>query len=101
MSEMKTSKLLAQLMERSKLVGDRRNPPFTAERFLVAIIDGMSVASGEKPEELVAAEAILSTMVEDTEAAKEKLLAYICQDQNTSLIDDLYTQSDGMSQSTI
>ena len=48
MNEIKTSTLLTQLMETSKGIGDKRNPPFTAERFLVAIIDKMNVEVNEK-----------------------------------------------------
>lgn len=91
MNEIKTSTLLTQLIETSKGIGDKRNPPFTAERFLVAIIDKMNSSDNEKDnDELLAVGELVKKFVGDLNAAKESLMAYICQEKSTSFLDDLY-----------
>ena len=66
MNEIKTSTLLTQLMETSKGIGDKRNPPFTAERFLVAIIDKMNAGDNEKDDgELLAVSDLMNKFVDD------------------------------------
>ncbi len=91
MNEIKTSALLAQLIETSKGIGDKRNPPFTAERFFVAIIDKISSGDNEKDnDELLTAGELVKKLVGDLNAAKESLMAYICQEKSTSFLDDLY-----------
>ncbi len=91
MNEIKTSALLAQIMEISKEIGDKRNSPFTAERFLVALIDKMNAGDCEEGRgEMMAAQSILRRTIEDMNAARESLMAYICQEKSTSFLDDLY-----------
>lgn len=91
MNEIKTSALLAQLMGASKEIGDKRNPPFTAERFLVAIIDKMSSDTNDKEDgELLAVGEIIKRVITDLNEAKTSLMKYICQDNSTSFLDDLY-----------
>lgn len=91
MNEIKTSKLLTQLIEISKGIGDKRNPPFTAERFLVAIIDKMNAGDNEKDDfELLAVGELMRKFIGDLNSAKESLMAYICQEKSTSFLDDLY-----------
>ncbi len=91
MNEIKTSTLLTQLIETSKGIGDKRNPPFTAERFLVAIIDKMNDSENEKDDgELLAVGELVKKFVGDLNVAKESLMAYICQEKSTSFLDDLY-----------
>jgi len=102
MNEIKTSTLLTQLMETSKGIGDKRNPPFTAERFLVAIIDKMNAGDNEKGDgELLAVSDLMNKFVDDLNAAKESLMAYICQEKSTSFLDDLYMKKKLQEASTI
>lgn len=91
MNEIKTSTLLAQLIESSKEIGNKKNPPFTAERFLVAIIDKINACDNEKDDdELLAAGELIKKVVGDLNAAKESLMAYICQEKSALFLDDLY-----------
>ena len=48
MTEIKTSKLLSKLIEDSREIGNKRNPPFTAERFIVAIINKLNSSVGDR-----------------------------------------------------
>lgn len=91
MNEIKTSALLAQLIETSKGIGDKRNPPFTAERFFVAIINKINSGDNEKDnDELLAVGELVKKFLGDLNSAKESLMAYICQEKSTSFLDDLY-----------
>lgn len=92
MNEIKTSELLTQLIEKAKEIGNKENPPFTAERFVVALIDRITADSCEdtKNEELVAAARIALRKIIRFDTAKEILLEYICRENNTSFLDDLY-----------
>ncbi len=89
MGEIKKSELLLKLMENSKLIGDKRNQPFTAEKFLVAIID-LLASNEEKNRELTEVELIINKTVGDVAAAKEKLMAYICRENGAVYLDSLY-----------
>ncbi len=88
---MKNSPLLTQLIELSKNIGNKKNPPFTAERFVVAIINKLENTSNE-PEsvELSKLRKAIIRDIPDVKKAKEQLLEYICQEQNASFLDDLY-----------
>ncbi len=91
MAEIAISALLAQLMERSKQVGDKPNPPLTAERFLVAVLDRVCEDAGEDDaQELAAVSELVKAIVPDPAKAKESLLAYIGQNQAMVFLDDLY-----------
>lgn len=91
MNEIKTSTLLAQLMETAKDIGNKRNPPFTAERLLVAIIDKMNVEDNENADtEFLAVCELVKHFFRDLNSTKEFLMAYICQEKSTSFLDDLY-----------
>lgn len=95
MSDIKPGKLLSELIEEAKKIGNRPNPPFTAERFFVAIINRVlgegdnEIKKGLSAELFVLMETF-KEMVKDLPAAKEALMAYICQEKNTSFLDDLY-----------
>jgi len=91
MNDIKTSALLAQLMESAKEIGNKKNPPFTAERFIVAIIDRMTAAA-EAPEnpEVDALRTAFKDIITDPVKAKESLMTYICQDKGMVFLDDLY-----------
>lgn len=95
MNELKTSKLLSELIEDSKKIGNKKNPPFTAERFLVAIMDKLEacaddIASQTAEPELIVLGDNVRRLIGDLGAAKESLMAYICQEKSTSFLDDLY-----------
>ena len=89
MSELKYNELLSQLVEESKYVGNTRNPPFTAERFLVAIID--RIQKTEKPGvELMILSSMIRRSFGDVDVARKALLRYICNKSNATFIDALY-----------
>ncbi len=90
MNELKISKLLTQLMELSKGIGNKKNPPFTAERLIVAVIESLKKNANENDDEFLAAGELLNTFIDDLDAAKEKLMKYICDDKTPSFLDDLY-----------
>lgn len=88
MADLKNSKLLDQLLAESKEIGDHQNPPLTAERLLVALIDKINTAE-EKTLELVSAKRILNTAIEDLVAARTALMCHISENRN-SFMDALY-----------
>lgn len=91
MNEIKTSQFLAEVIEYSKTIGNKRNPPFTAERFIIAIIDkATQTATEDKSEELNSVVTLLKAYVENFDEAKETLMAYVCEDKSTAFLDDLY-----------
>ncbi len=90
MNEIKTSALLTQLIEISKGIGGKRNPPFTAERFLVAIIDKINSGDEKDDYELLPVGDLVKRSVGDLNSAKESLMTYICREKSTSFLDDLY-----------
>jgi hypothetical protein len=91
MDEIKTSALLTQLIEDAKAVGNRKNPPFTAERFFVAIIDKVTANGQDRANvELFSLGALIKKLVGDLDAAKKSLMEYVCRDVPTPLMDALY-----------
>ena len=91
MSEMKTSAILSRLLAASKEIGNIKNPPFTAERFLVAIIDQLNTDDPASLDgEILAAGDVLKKNLGDLNAAKEALMAYICRENSAIFLDDLY-----------
>jgi len=90
MSEIKTSDLLTQLMAAAKEIGDSKNPPFTAERFLVAIIDRAADDDTRRSAELMLANSMAKRAFGDLEDTKKALMAYICRENATTFLDDLY-----------
>ncbi len=91
MSDIKTSQFLAEVMEYSKTIGNKRNPPFTAERFVIAIIDkSIQTADSDKSEELRNVETLLKSFVGDMDGAKNLLMSYITEEKSTTFLDDLY-----------
>ncbi len=90
MNEIKNSELLMQLIEAAKKIGDKKNPPLTAERYLVAIIDIINENSDKNSQgEYFALELVVKKCIKDFKAAREALMAYISQEKN-SFSDDLY-----------
>ena len=92
MNEIKTSTLFTQLIELSKEVGNKPNPPFTAERFLVAIIDKINANDEKNDDEFLFVCELIKKHISDLNVARESLMAYICQENHPSFLDDLYTR---------
>ncbi len=94
MEEIHFSELLSGLIETAKKIGDKKNPPFTAERFVVAVINRVceseEAAAPDAAEELSALEKLVKARVKDPAAAREALLSYICQGSGMLFLDDLY-----------
>ncbi len=90
MNDIRTSRFLLEVMAYAKTIGNTGNPPFTAERFLIALIDKCNNPEGEKGEEWQAAEAVLRGMLPDLERAKKDLMDYVCAGSSTIFLDDLY-----------
>ena len=86
MSEIKKTPLLEALIAEANLIGNRPNPPFTAERFLVAVIDRVQ-GSNVNPEEieLSLCITIIRKMLGNLDAARQALMQYI--DGNASQMD--------------
>ena len=102
MDEIKTSALLTQLIEDAKAVGNRKNPPFTAERFFVAIIDKVTTNGQDRDNvELFSLGALIKKLVGDLDAAKKSLMEYICRDVPTPLMDALYMKKRMMEAHTL
>jgi len=82
---------LLHLKEKAVSIGNKSNPPFTAERFLVALIDWMMADESNGPMELRAAATGLEVIVgpKNIPRARQILLEYIDQ-KDASFLDDLY-----------
>lgn len=91
MGEMKFSAFLEELKAASMLVGQVKNPPFTAERFIVAIIDKYlnkeTVSDETEFNFLVEA---LKDNITDLGKARESLYGYITEKGTVVYLDDLY-----------
>ena len=74
MSVIRKSALLMQVAEATKRIGDREDAPFTAERFLVVIIDQILAGMTEKHAELAEAEAIIRDKIKNIEQARRVLM---------------------------
>ncbi len=95
MTDIKTTKLLAMLMEAAQKIGDTKNPPFTAERFFVAVLDQLNSpmeteGDFEVTSELKALASKVGELIKDPKAVRESLMAYICQENAMAFLDDLY-----------
>ena len=93
MSEIKTSALLTELINAAKEVGNIPDPPFTAERFMVAVIDKVRSCEIADNEELAGLKEIVGEFKCDYDVAKKSLLEYICNSENTTNTDDIYMQN--------
>ncbi|MBE6958170.1 MAG: AAA family ATPase [Ruminococcaceae bacterium] len=89
MAELKYSELLLELIESAKKVDNKLSAPFTAERFVVAVID-LIQAGGKRCVEYMVLRDVLKGRLPDIEGGREKLMAYICRDNPASFLDDLY-----------
>lgn len=92
MSHIKFTPELSRILMRALEIGNTKNPPFTAERFLVALIEQMQSdrKTEDKEIELRLAEILFAKKTGDLNAAKETLMEYICRENAVSFMDDLY-----------
>ena len=90
MSEMTNNKLLSLLIEEAKKIGNGENPSFTAERYIVAIIDMIKNEQSliDYPE-LKVLKDDLSKISDDLDKSREILMEYILQEKS-SFADVLY-----------
>jgi len=91
MSKKQNSALLQELIEAAKGVGQKKNPPFTEERFVVALMNKIE----ETPEremgvELKSARKYLEEHATDIAALKNALMAYIDDPKTQAFLDDLH-----------
>ncbi len=91
MNEIKTSALLTWLIEKAKKIGNKNNMPFTAERFIVALIDEITKETDKQADdELIMISSAVKENFADLYRAKEALMKYICNDGSMTFLDDLY-----------
>ncbi len=82
MSKVKISKLLSDMVKNARSIGDKPSENFTAERFIVALIDKTAkTPNNEKNLELVDSELILFEMFAALERVSEQLTEYIRSDE--------------------
>lgn len=94
MGSIKNSTLLDELIQEAKKIGKAGVAPFTAERFIVAIIDKLNAVAPElRSPELQMLEGILSKTLQNLDNAKSVLLQYIYDNGVASFIDDLYMKN--------
>ncbi len=91
MGEIKRSQLLLQLLEAARQVGKAANPPATADRFVIAVMDKLANTPAEQRDnECWQLEAVLGRAGMDLDLARRNLMAYIDDDKNLPFLDDLY-----------
>ena len=90
MSEIRTSKLLAELIDQAKQVNGRKYPPFTAERFLVAVLDLLNEQIQQPDPERELLERALEQAVTSKTLLRQQLLSYIAEENSAAYLDDLY-----------
>ena len=90
MGDIKYSALLEELIESAKKIGNIPNPPLTAERFVVAIINKIYFEDEELSDELEAVRGVFEQSVKDVAEAKVAMLEYIYGDNTRPFLDELY-----------
>ena len=91
MSTITNSEYLEYIIGQAKKLGARRNPPFTAERFLVALLDDMN----EEESTFQGAERVISgnlmrRLIKDIEGSRQVLMEHINDPKEDFLMADLY-----------
>ena len=82
---------LKQLIESSKQLDDKKNPPFTAERFVLSIINRFTWEYNEFGDvEIEQLEKLLKKAFPDIDATREALVAYSMEKEYVAFSDDLY-----------
>ncbi len=98
MAEVKKTGLFSALIEAAKKIGERKNQTFTAERFIVAVIDYMSSSVAETldenmKDELSVMSDTFKSVFKDPVSVRESLMSHISKEDGGSLISDaLYTK---------
>ena len=92
MAEFKYTSALEQLIQYAKALCDEKNVPFTAERYLIAIIDLIEGRFGLEHDEIAAKCTLKEILGEDLDFPKVRndLLGYIASKKGSSFLDDLY-----------
>ena len=85
------SELFNELTIASKKIGNLPNPPLTAERFIVAIIDMINNGTSEKyQDELNEMAQEINKRTSDINKTRQSLIAYINEEKKPSFYDSLY-----------
>ncbi len=84
------NELLQMISEYARTVGNVKNPPLTAERFVIAVIDKLLLTPGEKQGEAWKTEIYAREMLIDPVQARQQLLDYVCSEETKTFLDDLY-----------
>ncbi len=91
MSEIRPSLFLQQLMESAKQLDGKKEPPFTAERFIIAIINRFEWESNEGDVlEITKVQALINKAFTDRNAARDALVEYALKSRYVPFTDDLY-----------
>ena len=89
-------KLLSELIEKAKKIGNQKNPTLTAERLLVAIIDTSGynfLNSKEETSELNGALELLGDAFGGFGRAREALLAHINRAYEITMLEEMYIKN--------
>ncbi len=91
MAEIQFTPYLKDVMAYAKTIGTKPNPPFTAERFLLAIM-GMDITKFDAPKaaESMSTESLLQRHISNLDSAKKLLTEQIFEGKSTAFEDDLY-----------
>lgn len=91
MDQLPNSRLLNRIIDRAKTIGGKPDSPFTAERFLVAIIDNMTPSENrEQEDELWKLKVMIEEKTNDSKKTRNILFDYITQETKPSFFDALY-----------
>ncbi len=89
MGQIKHSALLNKVIDAAQRIGNKQNATFTAERFIISVID--LIKSGtEQSEELLATEKIIRGIFSDIDATRAILLEYVNKEDTNALMDEIY-----------
>lgn len=90
MNEIKKSALLSELLDMAKKVGNKKDSPITAEKFLVAVIDKLHTKPAEVPKELYDLLTAVRKRIFNVDKVQSDLIKYVTQENVDFLMDDLY-----------
>ncbi len=91
MSDMKISPFLAEVIQHAKRIGADQSTVFTAERFILAILDmAARTPEQEKSEEMKETESILNRAASNLPQTRGILIEYVTAENNAVFLDDLY-----------
>ncbi len=91
MNDFKSTQLLSEIMEEAKRLSQANGGTFTAERFIIALIDKIETTpQANKSPELLEAESLLNTVIGSPLETKIRLMAYITEERANAFLDELY-----------